>query len=280
MSRYVIGVLAALLVVQPVMASADTIQSDIEKQPDSVTVEVQRQSHVGPIVGSRRRAGVRHCFYSQGQLLYELATDQGIEIPQLTTGQQGRWFTVACKTPDAAEYSYELRYIPLRSPVVTQPIDLAEEARRQLVLPDPEIHTSPPTGADSVVGVPVLLWVPSEAWQAEEATAEIPGVSVTVRAVPTRTVWSMGDGGQVECGGPGEPWDPALSEEAQPSSCRYTYRSTSVGQPDERFPVTATVYWKVTWTVEGGPGGGDLGEMARSGTTSIRVAQIQTVNVH
>lgn len=279
MSRYLIGVVIALLLVQPVAAYADTIQSDVEMQPDGVTVEVQHRNHVGPTVTSHRRVGVRRCSYYQGQLVYELANDQGIEIPQLT-GPQGRWFTVACKTPGSPEYTYELRYVPLRSPVVTQAIDLAEEARRQLLLPEPEIHTSPPAGADSVVGVPVFLWVPPEAWQAEEATAEIPGVSVTVRAEPERTVWTMGDGGQVECHGPGEPWNPSLPEEAQPSSCRYTYRSTSVGQPDERFPVTATVYWKATWTVVGAPGGGDLGEIARSATTSVRVAQIQTVNVH
>jgi hypothetical protein len=216
--------------------------------------------------------------YYQGKLIYQVANDLGVEIPP--PGQVGRWFTVACKTFDSPEYTYTLRYIPLRTPSVTQAIDLAEEASRQLRLPKPEIQTSPPANADSVVGVPVYLWVPSETWEPQEATAEIPGVAVTVRAVPDRAVWDMGNGDRVECRGPGEPWDPSLPEEGQPSTCRYTYGATSVGQPNERFPVTATIYWRTSWTVVGAPGGGDLGEIARSSSTAVRVAQIQTVSIH
>ena len=277
MSRYLIGVMMVLLCTGSVAAHAGTIQSDIEKQPDGVTVEVQRQTHVRSTATSHRRAGTRRCSYSPGPVVYQLANDIGLD-PQ-AFGRQGRWFTVTCKTAESPEYTYDLRYIPLRSPSAIQALDLLEEARRQLELPEPEINMSPPASADSVVGVPVFLWVPADAWQPEEETAEIPGVAVHVRAEPQRVVWNMGDGGHVECRGPGEPWDPSLPEEAQPSSCRYNYRSTSIGQPGERFPVTATVYWKASWTVEGAPGGGDLGEVARTSTTSVRVAQIQTVNV-
>ena len=277
MPRFVIGVVAVLLLTRPDAAQAGTIQSDVEKQPDGVTVELQRRTHEGPKVTWHRRSGTKRCSYSQGPIVYQLANDIGLDVEEF--GRQGRWFTVTCKAPDSPEYTYDLRYIPLRSLNATQAVDLLEEARRQLRLPEPEINMSPPASADSVVNVPAFLWVPADGWQAEEATAEIPGVVVTVKAEPQRVVWDMGDGGQVECQGPGEPWDPSLSEEVQPSSCRYAYRSTSIGQPDERFPVTATVYWKASWTVEGAPGGGDLGEVARSSTTSVRVAQIQTVNV-
>jgi len=268
---------ALLLTTWSSVAWAGTLETTAVTDSDSVTVAVQRQSHEGSKGTSPRRAGTKRCSYSQGPVVYQLANDIGLDVQEF--GRQGRWFTVTCKTPDSPEYTYDLRYIPLRSPSVTQALDLLEEARRQLQLPEPEINMSPPDSADSVVGVPVFLWVPGDAWQPEEATAEIPGVVLTVKAEPQRVVWSMGDGGQVECRGPGEPWDPSLPEEAQPSSCRYTYRSTSIGQPGERFPVTATVYWKASWTVDGAPGGGDLGEIARSSTTSVRVAQIQTVNV-
>ena len=257
-------------------AWAGTLETTAVTGSDGVTAAVRRQTQEGPKVSSRRRASSKRCSYYQGPLIYQVANDLGIDP---NPGQQGRWFTVACKRPDSPEYTYALRYIPLRSRAVTQALDLVEEALRQLQLPEPEINMSPPPSADSVVGVPVFLWVSADAWQPAEATAEIPGVTVHVRAEPQRVVWNMGDGTQVECRGPGEPWDPSLSEEAQVSSCRYTYRSTSIGQPDERFPVTATVYWMASWTVEGAPGGGDLGEIARSSTTSVRVAQIQTVNV-
>lgn len=278
MPRFLIGVISVVLLVPSVAAQAGTIQSEVEKQPDGVTVELQRRSHVAPKVTSRRRARGRRCSYTQGPVVYKLANDIGLDVQEF--GRPGRWFTVTCKAPGPPpEYTYDLRYIPLRSSNVAEALDLVEEARRQLQLPEPAINMSPPATADSVVHVPVFLWVPADAWQPEEATAEIPGVTVTVKAEPQRVIWTMGDGAQVECPGPGEAWDPSLPEEAQPSSCRYTYRSTSVGQSGERFPVTATVYWKASWTVEGAPGGGDLGEIARSSTTSVRVAQIQTVNV-
>jgi hypothetical protein len=280
MHRFLIGVISVVLLVPPVAAQAGTIQSEVEKQPDGVTVELQRRSHVAPKTTSHRRARGRRCSYTQGPVVYKLANDIGLDVQEF--GRPGRWVTVTCRTPGPPpEYTYDLRYIPLRSSNAAEAaLDLVEEARRQLQLPEPEINMSPPASADSVVNLPVFLWVPTELWQPEEATAEIPGVVVSVKAEPQRVVWDMGDGGQVECLGPGEPWDPSVSEEAQPSSCRYTYRSTSVGRPDERFPVTATIYWRASWTVEGAPGGGDLGEIARSSTTSVRVAQIQTVNIH
>jgi hypothetical protein len=279
MRRLLISVAAAFaLTVCGPPAGAGTVETTAKTETDSVTVSVRRETHQGAQRRPRRRAGSQRCSYYPGKLVYQVANDLGIEIPP--PGQQGRWFTVACKRPDSPEYTYALRYIPLRSAQATQPVDLAEEARRQLQLAEPEIQTSPPPGTDSVVGVPVYLWVPAETWEAEEATAEIPGVAVTVRAVPDRTVWDMGDGDQVVCPGLAEPWDPDLPEEAQPSRCRYSYRTTSAGQPNERFTLTATVYWKVSWSVVGAPGGGELGEIARSATTTVRVAQIQTVNIH
>ena len=259
-------------------ARAGTVETTAKTDAESVTVSVRRETREGQTTRPRRRAGSQRCLYYQGKLVYQVANDLGIEMPP--PGQQGRWFTVACKRPDSPEYTYTLRYIPLRSVQGVQPVDLAEEARRQLQLPQPEIRTSPPGGTDSVVGVPVYLWVPAETWEAEEATAEIPGVAVAVRAEPDRTVWDMGNGDQVLCLGLTDAWDPAVSEDAQPSRCRYSYRTTSAGQPNEQFTLTATVYWKVSWSVVGAPGGGDLGEIGRSATTAVRVAQIQTVNIH
>ena len=279
MRRRMIGVATAIALTALASASwAGTVETTAKTDTNSATVVVRREGHEGPAARHRRRSGGQRCKYHQGPLVYQVANDLGIETPP--PGQQGRWFTVGCKRPDSPEYTYTLRYIPLRSVQAMQAIDLAEEARRQLQLPEPEIRTSPPSGTDSVVGVPVYLWVPPEAWQAEEASAEIPGVVVTVRAVPDRTVWAMGNGDQVVCPGPTQAWDPSLPEHAQPSTCRYTYRTTSAGQPGERFTVTATVYWKASWSVAGAPGGGDLGEIARSSSTATRVAQIQTVNIY
>lgn len=161
-----------------------------------------------------------------------------------------------------------------------QPVDIAREALDYLALPAPTIATSPPADFDSVVNVPVFLSVDSANWEPKSVTTGVPGVSVEVRAVPQRVEWDMGTGELVVCGGPGTPYDFSRPEADQVADCTYTYRRTSAGQPNERFAVTATVVWRASWTVVGAPGGGDLGEVRRSSSTSLRVAQVQTVNVN
>lgn len=279
MRRLMMAAATAVLLLAPSPVQAGTVESGAKKSHDGVSVSVRRQ-HNAPRPRPRVRRGVspRRCIYKPGATPPQVSFDQGYVDPP--PPGEGAWFTVICARENPPEYSYQFRFVRIRSAAAAQAADLIEEAQRQLVLPEPEIRTSPPAGTDAVVSVPTFLWVPAEAWESQETTAEIPGVAVTVRAEPERVVWSMGNGDQVECFGPGEPWNPALPEAAQPSSCRYTYRSTSVGQPDERFTITAQVHWKASWSVEGAPGGGDLGEITRSSSAAVRVAQIQTVNIY
>lgn len=103
-------------------------------------------------------------------------------------------------------------------------------------------------------------------------------MTVTVQAEPVRVVWAMGDGGTVACG-PGTPYDPSRTPDAQSSPCSYAYRHSSAALPGDRYPVTATAEWHATWTVAGGPtAGGDLGVVTRSSTTGLRVGEAQAVN--
>lgn len=171
----------------------------------------------------------------------------------------------------------EFVYLRRRS---VQPADLAIEALGYLALPEPAITTNPPSEFDSVVNLPVFLSIDGANWEPKSVTTDVPGVSVQVTAVPQRVEWDMGTGDVVVCAGPGTPYDFSRPEGDQVADCTYTYRKTSAGQPNERFPVTATVVWRASWSVVGAPGGGDLGEVRRSASTSLRVAQVQTVNVN
>jgi hypothetical protein len=207
----------------------------------------------------------------------------------------GRWYEKRCRVevpPSSAPFgtspgvgevgrraeTTELVY--LRRRPAAPPQELAMEAMGELPLPEPAIATSPPPQFDSVVNVPVFLAVDSADWQPKSVTTGVTGVTVTVVAVPTRTEWQLGNGDVVVCDGPGTPYDFSRPEHDQVADCVYTYRTTSIGQPDERFPVTATVVWRASWSAVGAPGGGDLGEVRRSATTSLRVVQVQTVNVY
>ena len=156
------------------------------------------------------------------------------------------------------------------------PTELLAAARRRLTLPFPSPHTNP-SGAQ-VVGVPTWLWVDGQSWNQLTSVAAVPGVSVTVVAQPVRSVWSMGDGSHVKCAGAGTPFDSSHADPAASSSCSYTYRRSSVGEPDHEFHGLVTVEWHATWSVGGAPGGGDLGSLFRSASFSTGVAEIQALN--
>jgi hypothetical protein len=115
-----------------------------------------------------------------------------------------------------------------------------------------------------------------DGWTDVSATASVPGVSVTAIAHPGLVTWSMGDGTVVSCSGRGM----AFPEHADPRSpspvCGYTYRTSSAGQVDSTFPVTATVHWSVTWS--GAGQGGTFPELTTTSTTAFRVAEAQALN--
>ena len=77
-------------------------------------------------------------------------------------------------------------------------------------------------------------------WAPVTATAAVPGLSVTVTAVPERLTVDPGDGGHLDC--PGAP--PALAPNSSPAGfdgCGYIYRDSSAMAPNGRtYPVTVT----------------------------------------
>jgi hypothetical protein len=191
--------------------------------------------------------------------------------------QRGDYYGLVCYDAAGNEVLNELRRYDPSAPAapLVDPEVLAQEAKQDLALPLPGVQTSPPPERDQLVALPTWLWV--ENWGPQSATASVPGVSSTVTATPTRVVWDMGNGDQVVCRGPGKPYDLSLKEHQQSSDCTYTYRASSAGQPGQRFQASATMTWSVSWTATGAPGGGDLGEVSRTTTFSMRVAEGQAL---
>lgn len=159
--------------------------------------------------------------------------------------------------------------------VAADPQTLAQQAAAVLELPAPEPRMSP--AGDQVVQLPVWLWIPADQWEPQRVSATAGPVTSTVTATPTRVTWDMGNGDQVECDGPGTPYQRRYAQRPEATDCRYTYRRSSAGQPDEVYEVTATVHWELTWTATGAAGGGDLGPVPMSTTRPVRVTQIQAL---
>jgi hypothetical protein len=159
--------------------------------------------------------------------------------------------------------------------IVADPRVLAERAAAVLELPAPAMRMSP--ARDQVVQLASWLWISVEQWEPRQVSATAGPVTATVTATPVRVTWDMGNGDRVLCDGPGTPYQERYAGQPDATDCRYTYRHSSAGQPDEAYRVTATVDWALTWSATGTSGGGSLGSVPMSSTRSVRVTEIQAL---
>ncbi len=215
----------------------------------------------------------------------ELAASAGFDLnPGGPT--PGNWYIVTC--PGSGENPEWIPTGPTDTASATgtngRPMAAAAKAAASIVLPPPTITVNP--AAFSVANLATWLAIDPAVWRVYEATARVGGVTATAVATPETVWWTMGDGGVVDCAGPGTQFNPALAADLQTPSCSYTYRRSSAGEPsangdpnDGAFPVTATVTWRVTWTAVGAPGGGTLPSLQTASTTAIRVEQVESVGV-
>jgi hypothetical protein len=193
--------------------------------------------------------------------------------------EDGAWYDWVCDRIQTQESLYRPPVwipngqAPGAAAAGPSPQELAERARRQLVLPTPSIAASP-AGAQ-LVNLPTWLWL-SGGWEPVSATAAVPGVEVTATAAPTSVTWNMGDGTSVTCTGAGTPFRPGADPRAQSPDCGHTYKASSAGQPGGAYAVTTTVRWTVTWAWA--DQGGTFPDMTTTGTAGFRVAESQALN--
>ncbi len=202
----------------------------------------------------------------------------------------GNWYLVQCPGTQADEDGHPVWIAtgPSAPPVGTgvgiSARAVALQAAASIVLPSPSIQVNP--AEFSVVNLPTWLAVDPAAWHAYQATATVGGVTANASATPETVTWTMGDGGEVDCDGPGAQYNLDLAANLQSTSCAYTYARSSDGEPssdgdpnDGAFAVTATVVWEVTWTAIGAPGGGTLPSLHTASTVPVRVEQVESIGV-
>ena len=199
----------------------------------------------------------------------------------------GQWYLVKC--PGANGGTERVVWIPAATalPPVgvgagVSPTTVASEAEASIALPPPTIDVNPT--AFSVVSLPTWLAVGPSVWHSFQATATAGGVSATATATPQMVTWDMGDGAVVVCAGPGTIFNPAVAADRQSTTCSHTYlrssdgQASGMGEPNEgAFAVTAVITWEVSWTVVGGPGGGQLPPLQTASRTLIRVEQVESI---
>ena len=257
------------LLVAGLLASAPPAFADVDPNPGAsgVGIGVRTSANSG---GSVTESGGRTCSWTvtQGDTR-EPFRSIWAEVPPpagetASSGQWARW--------DCSDGTAGIGWMPTGRPIVAPEV-LARQAYRYLPLPAPKVHTNPPVGHDQLLNMRTWLWVDLATWGSRSATASVPGLTATVRAVPVSVTWTMGDGGRVVCTGPGNAYDPARAEAAQAPGCSYTYR-----QAADAYTVVATTTWRITWTADGATGG-TLPPLTRtSPATRLRVVEVQAIN--
>jgi len=195
----------------------------------------------------------------------------------------GAWYQTACQAYNAtADFMQWLGDLPTIGSGTISPLAEAETAEASMTLPSPSIETNP--SGSSFVNLATWLWVAPDVWHPWTETAVAGLVAATATAVPVRVEFSMGDGGQEVCDGPGNPYDPNEPSATQGSDCSYTYGASSAGLEsgngnpnDAAYVITATIIWEVTWASDGDPGGGVLPALTTTSSTPLRVEQIESV---
>ncbi|MEW6474361.1 MAG: hypothetical protein AB1679_19080 [Actinomycetota bacterium] len=243
----------------------------------------------------RRKSNPISCRYAR----LPMPPDATLYRPDGTTivpDGDGQWFERQCvdtrelakisdsASPNADEASKIRAIMQQIHAVQRQPVfirtrdvpDLIEEAKSRLQFPvlTPKFSPASPW---TFVNYPTALWLEGDA-TARSATAEVPGVRVVVSATLEEVRWETGDGAVEVCAGPGRAPDPTVRGDH--GDCSHVWSWPSLGQPDSAYQVVATALWRVTWTAEGAPGGGDLGLIPqRSAPIPVPVAEVQTLNI-
>ncbi len=146
--------------------------------------------------------------------------------------------------------------------------DVVQEAVDRLAPPRPRMLLTPPHDARHIVGIPTWLAVDRDAWSTHRMTVSAGDVHVEVLLDPLVVNWTLGDGVERSCTGPGPVFDPARAHDAQTSDCTHTWLvapSVAAGHPElVTYSVTARILYEASYIldVDGASASGDLGRVA------------------
>jgi hypothetical protein len=145
-------------------------------------------------------------------------------------------------------------------------VDVAYNARDQLTVPAPHVHTAP--SARTYVQLKTALWVDQADYVTKSITVTVPDQSVTATATPESVTWNMGEG-TTACQGPGVP---------NGTQCGYTYQRSSASQTGGKYLISATITWNVAWTCAGNcdQAGGALNPLTMTTQAQLEVGEVQT----
>lgn len=205
----------------------------------------------------------------------------------------GAIYTRTCPfAPNTAQGNVWMAAGPPAPPIVT-PEELAQRALAKIHRTAAKVGTAPSAGGGrtALVGAPIWFWINRTATdyaterKALSATAAVPGLSVTAYVYVTEVDWNLGNGVILTCGKlkgkaanpAGTPYKPSDGAHESPD-CGYTYPRPSIGEPGQRYAITATVHWTVTWISSNGGGDTFALDPIATPATTLQVSELQVLN--
>jgi hypothetical protein len=184
--------------------------------------------------------GLEELYSQQGANLFSITCGSYTDVRLLRTGSDGQ---------------------PLQPGPTVDPFQLALSARDRLPVPQGAIEANP---TRSLVGLPTFFWYSGYDGLPLTRTVSAFGVSVEVEATPTSYRWAFGDGASLTSEGLGRAY-PARSPIA------HTYQTAR-----QAVTVHCRFGFAVRWRTGGSPWA-PLPPLARTATTTLEVAESQTV---
>ncbi len=244
----------------------------------------------------RELAGTSFAF---GSVIYSTAEEWEAAVAAETAGRDLTWYRANCVDTDQGRLAdftgrrvdggpslglAAVSWAAFPAGAVPEPeIDpevLAELARDEMEIPVPEVDRNPrSTGLDATfVGLPTRFWVTDEdavggATGTRTIRADVGGTWAEVTAT-TGGLTVSSEAGGVTCD-PEEARTPWAAGEAEGAGCSVAFERASVRHASG-FPVDLSTTWTATWTASEGPGG-TLAPLARDATTSVPVAEAQSL---
>ena len=146
-------------------------------------------------------------------------------------------------------------------------------ARLQLPLNAPKVGPDPKVNKWKMAAVGYPLWVWAEGpTHVGPVSDSVAGLSVSLDAQLTKTVFRMGDGQTVTCRNGGTPYKKGTKAATPSPDCGYRYEKPSLPKGD--YTVTAIGYWAVTWTINGTSG---VITVPRAASAPLPVGEVQVL---
>lgn len=205
--------------------------------------------------------------------------------PDGKSEDDGQWYQLHCiwdVTNGVVAYQalYQHQWLDYGGTPQISPEELAR-AIAEATLEPVSIQLAPPESGAGLVSLPVWLGVDESAenmWGPIGASDCVGDLCVSIDAQVTEVEWDLGDGTVFTCDrGQHKVWQPDDDFRFPGSNCHHVYQRSSDGQPDGRYPITATSVWTVSWETTSGPD--DSGELtdSRESSTSIQINEIQVL---